>query len=287
MGGPIVPYVRDASFPVRTTWYTAPRRLLDYLLMYVQEGEMIAQVEGRGHSFRAGEFCLIQPGELHTLEGPANTITPYVHLDVFYHPARERSFVVRSGMVDVSGLEGFMQPRLDEATGVTVPTKFVPLNPAQFRDTMLKTIGIWQRRDFLGRLESHYLATGLVLWLLQSYSRGSADLQDQPEFLNWITSFMLLHLSEPLSVSNMAARAGLSASRFSQVFRNRFGRPPHQFLLHLRVQRAQDLLHHTSLTMREISGQCGFSDVHHFAKTFKRLSGQTPGSYRRTNQPPR
>jgi transcriptional regulator GlxA family with amidase domain len=85
----------------------------------------------------------------------------------------------------------------------------------------------------------------------------------------------------------MAARAGLSASRFSQVFRNRFGRPPHQFLLHLRVQRAQDLLQHTSLTMREISGQCGFSDVHHFAKTFKRLSGQTPGSYRRTNQPPR
>jgi AraC-like DNA-binding protein len=37
-------------------------------------------------------------------------------------------------------------------------------------------------------------------------------------------------------------------------------------------------------TMREISTQCGFSDVHHFAKTFKRLSGQTPGSYRRTNQ---
>ena len=96
---------------------------------------------------------------------------------------------------------------------------------------------------------------------------------------------MSLHLSEPLSVSDMATRAGLSASRFSQVFRNRFGRPPHQFLLHLRIQRAQDLLHHTSLTMREISDQCGFSDIHHFAKTFKRLSGQTPGSYRRTNQP--
>src|SRR5215208_6434510 len=123
--------------------------------------------------------------------------------------------------------------------------------------------------------------------MLQSYSRGRSDSPDQPEFLNWITSFMSLYLSEPLSVSDIAARAGLSASRFSQVFSNRFGRPPHQFLLHLRVQRAQDLLHHTSLTMREISGQCGFSDVHHFAKTFKRLSGQTPGAYRRMTQPPR
>jgi len=255
--------------------------------MYIQEGEMIACVEGRKHRFRAGDFCLIQPGELHTLEGPAHTITPYVHLDVFYNPARERSFVTRSGRVDVSGLDELIQPRLDEATGVVVPTRFIPLSPAQFRDTMLKTIGIWQRRDFLGQLETHYLATNLVLSVLQSYSRGSSDSLDQPEFLNWITSFMSLHLSEPLSVSDMAARAGLSASRFSHVFRNRFGRPPHQFLLHLRIQRAQDLLHHTSLTMREISDQCGFSDVHHFAKTFKTLSGQTPGFYRRTNQPPR
>jgi AraC-like DNA-binding protein len=277
----IVPYVRDASIPVRTAWYTARRRLLDYLIMYVQDGEMIAHVDGRGYRFAAGEFCLIQPGELHTLEGPAHTITPYVHLDVFHNPDRERSFVVRSGRVDVAGLGDLMQPRLDLAAGVSVPTRFVPSHPAQFRDTMLKAIGIWQRRDFLGQLEAQYLATGLVLSMLRGYSRGSSESSEEPEFLNWITSYMSLHLSETLSVSDMAARAGLSASRFSQVFRNRFGRPPHQFLVHLRIQRAQDLLHHTSLTMREISAQCGFSDVHHFAKTFKRLSGQTPGSYRR------
>ena len=277
----IVPYVREASIPVRTAWYTARRRLLDYLIMYVQEGEMIANVEGRAYRFGAGDFCLIQPGELHTLEGPAHNITPYVHLDVFYNPDRERSFVVRSGRVDVSGLENLMQPRLDQAAGVRVPTGFDPPQPAQFRDTMLKTIGIWQRRDFLGQLEAQYLAMGLVLSMLRGYTRGRSESSEEPEFLNWITSYMSLHLSEPLSVSDMAARAGLSASRFSQVFRNRFGRPPHQFLLHLRIQRAQDLLHHTSLTMREISAQCGFSDVHHFAKTFKRLSGQTPGSYRR------
>jgi AraC-like DNA-binding protein len=284
--GPIVPFVRDASFPVRSAWQTAPRRLLDYLLMYVQEGEMIANVEGREEAFRAGEFCLIQPGELHSLEGPSVTITPYVHLDVFYDPGREKSFVVRSGRVDVSGSAALMQPRLEAVTGVSVPTKFVPAIPSQFRDTMLKTIGTWQRRDFLGQLESHHLASGLVLEMLRSYSPGGADSPDRPEFLNWITSHMSLHLSEPLSVADMAERAGLSPSRFSRVFRDRFGSPPHRFLLHLRVQRAQDLLQHTGLTMRQISAQCGFSDVHHFAKTFKRVSGQTPGTYRWDIDPP-
>ena len=281
----IVPYVRDASFPVRTAWYTAPRRLLDYMLMYVQEGEVVARVEGCEHRCVAGDFCLVQPGELHTLEGPTHTISPYIHLDVFYNPARERSFVVRSGRVDISGHEALLQPRLQEAAGVRVPTKFAPLRRAEFRDTMLKTIGVWQRRDFLGQLESQYLATGLVLSLFQAYSNGSVESSDQPEFLNWITSFMSLRLSEPLSVEDMARRAGLSASRFSSVFRDRFGRPPHQFLLHLRVQRAQDLLQHTSLTLREISSQCGFADVHHFSKAFKKITGRTAGSYRRSIGP--
>lgn len=282
----IVPYVRDASFPVRTAWYTAPRRLLDYMLMYVQEGEVVAWVEGREHRCVAGDFYLVQPGELHTLEGPTHTISPYIHLDVFYNPGRERSFVVRSGRVDISGHEALLQPRLEDAVGVRVPTKFTPLHPAEFRDTMLKTIGVWQRRDFLGQLESQYLATGLVLSMLQAHSRESIESSDRPEFLNWITSFMSLHLSEPLSVEDMARRAGLSASRFSSVFRDRFGRPPHQFLLHLRVQRAQDLLQHTSLTLREISTQCGFADVHHFSKAFKKVTGHTAGSYRRAVSSP-
>ena len=194
--------------------------------------------------------------------------------------------MVRSGRVDVSGLEDLMQPRLDEAVGVAVPTRFVPPHPAHFRDTLLKTMGVVRAARGLpgpARVPLSGRATGLILSVLQGYSRASSDSPDQPEFLNWITSFMSLHLSEPLSVSDMAARAGLSASRFSQVFRNRFGRPPHQFLLHLRIQRAQDLLYHTGLTMREISAQCGFSDVHHFAKTFG--LGRRPGrTGRRANR---
>jgi AraC-like DNA-binding protein len=281
----IVPYVREAGISVRTAWYTAPRRLLDYLLMYVQEGEVVGCVEGRDSRLHAGDFCLIQPGELHTLEGLTHTITPYVHLDVFYNPARERSFVVRSGRVDISGLEELLQPRLDDATGFRIPTRFEPLHTTQFRDTMLGLIGIWQRRDLLGQLESQYLAIGLILSLLQSHTRGSAESSDQPEFLNWIVSFMSLHLSEPLRVADMARRAGLSPSRFSAVFRDRFGRPPHQFLLHLRIQRAQDLLRHTGLTLQQVSDRCGFADVHHFAKTFKKVTRQTPGSYRRANEP--
>ena len=54
MESPIVPYVRDASIPVRTAVVHGRSATLDYLIMYVQEGEMIARVEGRGYRFGAG-----------------------------------------------------------------------------------------------------------------------------------------------------------------------------------------------------------------------------------------
>jgi hypothetical protein len=42
---PVIPYIREADFAVRKPWYTPPRRLLDYLLLFVQEGEYLVNVE--------------------------------------------------------------------------------------------------------------------------------------------------------------------------------------------------------------------------------------------------
>ena len=56
--GPVVPYIREADFAIRRPWYTPPRRLLDYLLLYVQEGECQVVVEGDELLLSSGDFCL-------------------------------------------------------------------------------------------------------------------------------------------------------------------------------------------------------------------------------------
>jgi transcriptional regulator GlxA family with amidase domain len=87
-------------------------------------------------------------------------------------------------------------------------------------------------------------------------------------------------LAEPLRVRDLAERAHLSQSHFSALFRQRFGMSPHQYLIHLRIQRAQELLRTTPHSLAYIAEQCGFADVHHLAKTFKRMNGISPGAYR-------
>ena len=48
--------------------------------------------ELRGATARNGDFCLIQSNALHSLRGLTETITPYVHFDIFYNSRREEGF---------------------------------------------------------------------------------------------------------------------------------------------------------------------------------------------------
>jgi AraC-like DNA-binding protein len=278
--GPVVPYIREADFAVRTPWYTPPRRLLDYLLLYVQEGECQVVVEGEELLLGGGDFCLIQSNTLHSLRGLTETITPYVHLDIFYNPRREEGFPTRGGQVSLRSHSHLIQPRLSDLDWIGVPVQLHPYHPAQFRSTLLKMVEAWQSGELLGRLEANHLAMTLLLSLFKQYGQAPAVTARQPHSLNWVPSYLSFHIGEPLSVADMARRASLSPSRFGVVFRQHFGLSPHQYFLRLRIEHAQELLRTTDLPQREIAEYCGFADVHHFSKAFKRITRLPPGAYR-------
>jgi AraC-like DNA-binding protein len=279
--GPVVPYIREADFAIRKPWYTPPRRLLDYLLLYVQEGECEVVVEDKQHSLHGGDFCLIQPNTLHSLRGLTETITPYVHLDIFYNPRRDEGFPTRGGQVSLTSHSHLLQPRLCDLDWIDVPVRLEPAHSVQFRSTLLRMVEEWQDGDVISRLESNHLAMTLLLSIFKQYGQSSAVTSRQAHSLNWVSSYLSFHIGEPLSVADMARRANLSPSRFGVVFRQHFGLSPHQYFLRLRLEHAQELLRTTDLPLRAIAVSCGFADVHHFSKAFKRFTRLPPGAYRR------
>lgn len=277
---PIIPFIRQSDYAVREPWHELNRRLMDYLLVYIQDGICLFHVEGVEYKLQEGDFCLIQPNELCSLKGITRTITPFAHFDVFYHPDRELNFTTKPGQTDLTPYEDLVQPRLNDFEEIFIPVKFKPSQPVEFKETMLKMIGMLQSADILSQLEGHQLASQLILSLLRDHGSFYQNKAMKPQSLNWITSYFSYHLSESISLPDMAKRAQLSPSRFSTVFTKKFGMPPHQYLLHLRIRHAQELLKDSDFTLAEIAFCCGFADVHHFSKTFKKMTGEPPGSYR-------
>src|SRR5664279_3403353 len=91
-------------------------------------------------------------------------------------------------------------------------------------------------------------------------------------------------LSERLELSELARIAGLSECHFSRAFRQSFGVPPHRYVVARRVEVAAGLVERTNRSLTDIALAVGFADHSHFTRTFARMTGETPGAYRRRHR---
>lgn len=96
--------------------------------------------------------------------------------------------------------------------------------------------------------------------------------------LSRVTDHVKRHLAEPLSLRTLAELAGLSPWRFSIVFRQHMGVPPHRYISLCRIELARELLQQ-GVSAATVAGACGFYDQSHFTRHFKHHCGMTPGQY--------
>jgi len=95
-----------------------------------------------------------------------------------------------------------------------------------------------------------------------------------------VREYVHVHLSESINLAMLAAVAGLSMHHFAREFKQSFGVTPHHYLTQKRVERAQEMLAQTELSLSEIAYATGFSDQSHLARHFRHMLGTTPREFR-------
>ncbi|MDL2300950.1 AraC family transcriptional regulator [Lachnospiraceae bacterium OttesenSCG-928-D06] len=88
------------------------------------------------------------------------------------------------------------------------------------------------------------------------------------------------HYKEDISIQVLADYCSINSNYASQLFKQEMGTTYIRYLTGLRIEHAIWLLLHTDLTVFSIASQVGYSDYFYFAKVFKKITGQTPTSYR-------
>ena len=89
------------------------------------------------------------------------------------------------------------------------------------------------------------------------------------------------HYAEPLDLAALAAVAGMSKYHFQRLFTATYGMSPAEHLSRRRVERAQDLLRATNLTVTEVCMTVGFTSLGSFSTRFRELVGLSPSEFRR------
>ena len=90
----------------------------------------------------------------------------------------------------------------------------------------------------------------------------------------------VLHSPEgaQLNLTEFAQQAGLSQYRLLRAFKRRYGAPPHAYGLHVRIERARQMLHQ-GYSAAEAAAANHFADQSHFTRHFRRIWRIPPGQY--------
>ncbi len=95
--------------------------------------------------------------------------------------------------------------------------------------------------------------------------------------------YMHANLADSLGLDELAQAAGLNRSHFARAFKLATGQTAINYLMKLRIGKAQSLLrspHPRDLTIAKIASDCGFAQLPHFTTKFRQIVGTTPAAYR-------
>ncbi len=109
-------------------------------------------------------------------------------------------------------------------------------------------------------------------------SRESSKLA--PWRLKRAIDYVESRLDERISLAEVASSAGLTRMHFAAQFRAATGLRPHEYLLRRRIERAQEMLVGTGMSLVDVALSVGFQTQSHFTSVFKRYAGQAPRAWR-------
>ncbi|GAA5484454.1 AraC family transcriptional regulator [Haloferula sargassicola] len=116
--------------------------------------------------------------------------------------------------------------------------------------------------------------------VVRSYEGTRIELQPYLD-LRGVVEYLKQHYADPISMTDLAGKVGISTRQLERRFRATFNTSPRQFVLKLRILRACEMLAGSKSSVTEIALATGFYDHSAFSRRFRAIMNLTPADYRR------
>jgi AraC-like DNA-binding protein len=258
-------YITKMGFYPRALhhYYHRPNGIAQVIVLYCTDGAGWVQFKKNKLTIKAGEICLIPAGLPHSYG--ADAVSPWTIYWLHLNGASCNEVVeaiANVGDKDVGKVHvGFVEKR-----------NYVF---EQIADTFKKGYST-SNLLFANLLLLQYVST----FIFPDYFNTEPSYAQDAGPTDRAILFMQQHLSQALTLDNIARSAHLSVSFFSRKFKHDTGYAPIEYFNHLRIQKACQLLHFTKYRVSEIANEIGIEDPFYFSRLFKQQMGMSPAAYR-------
>ena len=93
--------------------------------------------------------------------------------------------------------------------------------------------------------------------------------------------FMESNIFSAINLSAISKELGISTSRLNEIFKIHTSMTPYQYFIHIKIQRAESVLEHEDLSVKEVAYKMGFDDQYYFSRLFKSKTGVSPSDWKK------
>jgi AraC-like DNA-binding protein len=235
------------------------RTLEEYQLVYITKGRGVLETsEASRKRIEAGQIFLLFPGVWHR-----------------FHPLKkegwDENWIGFNGEVAERIMSAFFSPS----------KPVVQIGFDQELLSVIHSLSKLMKEDLPGVHQLMAARTMEALALIHSHAMSKNDIDRKViKKVQQARYFLLQHSAEEIDMQDLAKETGMSYSRFRLVFKELTGRAPHQYHLDIRMNKARDLLLHSTLSISEIADRLGFASAYYFSRIFKQRNGCSPSIHR-------
>lgn len=260
-------YIQEAGdFCTFPPYFTERENLNSFLLIYTLSGKGLLKYQGNTYTLLPGSLAYIDCMDHHYYECLKNQQWKFLWLHF-------------NGPSALGYYEEFRR------------NNFRILNPSDsffMERTFRRILSITQRKDLHSEILTSSLITEILTNILIENETEQLGLGLMPHYLKTVVKEMDTHFQEPITLDSLAAKTGISKYHLAREFKRYIGTPPNEYLIITRLNHSKVLLKYEDISVEEIAFTCGFHQVSHFIRLFKKHEGCTPLKFRKawcSNEP--
>jgi YesN/AraC family two-component response regulator len=268
------------NFTADSKWLHMERVMDNYEIIIINKGTVYIQQDDEKYELKEGDLLLLEPGRKHKGYNYSDKGTSFYWVHFYCNHLYNIS-----NHIDIKSEISMTQnnPYFDGlSSNILMPTFARNLNLDRINVLFRQLLHLSQSHYYTDQ-SVNYILTSLLIEITEQVisnfeitPKSTIQEDNLPQILQWIK----IHITQNISLQNVAYEFNFSKEYLARYFKKRMGMSMQEYINYLRISNAKQLLCNSDLNIKEIAHELGFIDEKYFLKLFKKYENLTPKKFR-------
>lgn len=276
-------HIRDIhhAFQIPVHWHD------ELEIIYVKNGALSVTISGENYIGNQGEAFVVSPGNLHFMGSQTGEVDYYTFLfPLEYVSFQVNDLLEKEVMAPLKSGKLMIKPQIgDQLSDICdglIALEYSNLVPfGAEKDTEFAENQNENMNDLATQLEIKILLLQFFKRMLQHGFIVENNTSGRNTTEKEMISYIQQNFTREISLKEFGKQFHLSEKYISRYFKEHFHITLSQYINHLRLEHARQLLQETTLSITEVAMQSGYENVSYFIRSFKKMYGMSPLKYRK------